>query len=104
MGTGAFREASVIRLTRLNGKCLAVNSDLIKFVENAPDTVITLVSGEKVVVRETIDDVISRMTEFRRCVLAGLSLVAGVGFNAVLSCNTADKNAGEELREDQSRG
>lgn len=94
----------MIRLTRLNGKCLAVNSDLIKFAENAPDTVITLVSGEKLVVRETIDDVISRMIEFRRCVLAGVSSSPGVDFNTVLSGITADKSAGEEPREEESRG
>jgi flagellar protein FlbD len=62
----------VIRLTRLNGNPIALNSDLIKFVENAPDTVITLVSGEKVIVRETSDDVIHRIVDFRRSVLAGL--------------------------------
>ena len=37
----------VIQLTRLNGNPIALNSDLIKFVENAPDTVITLINGEK---------------------------------------------------------
>ena len=43
----------VIQLTRLNGNPIALNSDLIKFVENAPDTVITLINGEKIIVRET---------------------------------------------------
>ena len=37
----------MIQLTRLNGNPIALNSDLIKFVETAPDTVITLISGEK---------------------------------------------------------
>jgi flagellar protein FlbD len=37
----------MIWLTRLNSHPLAVNSDLIKFVEQAPDTVLTLVNGEK---------------------------------------------------------
>ena len=43
----------MIQLTRLNNHPLVVNSDLIKFVEQAPDTVITLLSGEKIVVRES---------------------------------------------------
>ena len=56
----------MIRLTRLNNRTLVVNSDLIKFIENAPDTVITLVSGEKIVVLESADEVIARIVGFRR--------------------------------------
>jgi flagellar protein FlbD len=61
----------MIQLTRLNNSPLAINSDLIKFVEAAPDTVLTLVTGEKVVVRETAAEVIERVREFRRSVLCG---------------------------------
>ena len=64
----------MIRLTRLNGNPITLNSDLIKFVENAPDTVITLVSGEKMVVKETSEEVMQRVVEFRRLVLSGLKL------------------------------
>jgi flagellar protein FlbD len=60
----------MIQLTRLNGHSMAVNSDLIKFVEQAPDTVITLITGEKVVVKESTIDVMERILEFRRAVLA----------------------------------
>jgi len=56
----------MIRLTRLNNRSLVVNSDLIKFIENAPDTVITLASGEKIVVLETAEEVITRIVEYRR--------------------------------------
>jgi flagellar protein FlbD len=70
----------VIQLTRLNNQPLAVNSDLVKFVETAPDTVITLITGEKVVVRESTEEVIRRIVEFRRSVLAGLpSMGANLG-------------------------
>ena len=62
----------MIRLTRLNNQPLAVNSDLIKFVEQAPDTVITLVTGEKIVVHETADEVLALIVGFRRSVLRGL--------------------------------
>ena len=61
----------MIQLTRLNNHPLAVNSDLIKFVEQAPDTVITLLTGEKIVVRETAAEVLDRIVEFRRSVLSG---------------------------------
>lgn len=61
----------MIQLTRLNNSRLAINSDLIKFVEAAPDTVLTLVTGEKVVVREGVADVIERVCEFRRSIACG---------------------------------
>lgn len=62
----------MIRLTRLNNQPLMINSDLIKSVESAPDTVLTLVTGEKIVVLESADDVLERIIEFRRKILAGL--------------------------------
>jgi flagellar protein FlbD len=64
----------MIQLTRLNNHPLAVNSDLIKFVEQAPDTVITLVTGEKIVVRENAQEVLDRVLQFRRSVLQGIML------------------------------
>ena len=65
------RSSVVIQLTRLNNTRLALNCDLIKYVEEAPDTVITLLNGEKLVVRETTAEVIDRVCEFRRSVLRG---------------------------------
>jgi len=62
----------MIQLTRLNTSPLTVNSDLIKFVEQAPDTVITLITGEKIVVRESAQDVLAKVVEFRRQVLQGI--------------------------------
>lgn len=56
----------MIRLTRLNNRSLVVNSELIKFIENAPDTVITLVTGEKIVVLETAEEVMNRILQYRR--------------------------------------
>ena len=64
----------MIQLTRLNNHPLVVNSDLIKFVEQSPDTVITLLSGEKIVVRESAPDVLDRVVRFRRSVLQGITL------------------------------
>jgi flagellar protein FlbD len=64
----------MIQLTRLNNKPLTVNSDLIKFVEESPDTLVTLVTGEKIVVLEKVSEVLSRIIDFRRSVLQGLAL------------------------------
>ncbi len=63
----------MIQLTRLNSKALIVNADLIKFVEQSPDTTVTLVTGEKIVVLEKPVDVIARIVAFRRAVLEDLS-------------------------------
>ena len=62
----------MIRLTRINKSSLAINSDLIKFVESAPDTVITLSTGEKVVVTESLEQIIDQIVQFRRLILAGI--------------------------------
>src|SRR5574337_1066320 len=61
------REATtMIRLAHLNNQPLVVNSDLIKFIENTQDTVLILITGEKVVVLETIEEVLERVVSFRR--------------------------------------
>jgi flagellar protein FlbD len=60
----------MILLTRLNNRPLVVNSDMIKFIENTPDTVITLVTGEKIVVLETVAEVLDAILNFRRQVVA----------------------------------
>jgi flagellar protein FlbD len=62
----------MIRLTRLNNQDLILNSDLVKFVEHAPDTVISLITGEKFIVRESSDEVVQRIVDFRRSVLQGV--------------------------------
>jgi flagellar protein FlbD len=56
----------MIRLTRLNGGPLVLNSDLIEHIEVTPDTVITLTTGQIIRVRETAEEVIERIVEFRR--------------------------------------
>jgi len=64
----------MIVLTRLNNNPLVVNSDLIKLIEYAPDTVLTLVSGEKIVVRESGEEILARIVAFRQRVLSGLDI------------------------------
>ena len=55
----------MIKVKRLNGKEFVINSDLIEFVEETPDTVITLTTGRKVVVQEPIDDIIDKVIAFK---------------------------------------
>jgi flagellar protein FlbD len=55
----------MIQLSRLNGIPIVLNSDLIKTAESSPDTMITLISGEKLIVRESCEDITERVLEYR---------------------------------------
>jgi flagellar protein FlbD len=60
----------MIQLTRLNGIPIIMNSDLIKTAESSPDTMITLINGEKLIVRESCEDITERVLEYRARLLA----------------------------------
>ncbi len=59
----------MIRLNRLNGTELIVNSDLICYMEEAPDTVLTLVTGMKVIVSQPCEAVVGMVMAHRAEVL-----------------------------------
>ena len=56
----------MIKVTRLNSIPFVLNHALIKFVEAKPDTTITLVNDEKVIVQEPVDQLIDRVIEYER--------------------------------------
>ncbi len=56
----------MIKLTRRNGNPFVLNAELIKFVEEVPDTIITLRDGEKVLVKECADEVVALALEYCR--------------------------------------
>lgn len=56
----------MIRLTRLNEREFIVNAEMIEFVEAIPDTIISLASGKKLMVTESVDQVIERVIEYKR--------------------------------------
>jgi flagellar protein FlbD len=58
----------MIRVTRLNKKEFVVNAEMIQFLEETPDTVITLVNHEKIVVKESIDEIVKRVIEYARSI------------------------------------
>lgn len=63
----------MIEVTRLNGTPIVLNSDLIKTAEESPDTMITLISGEKIIVRETCSEVTERVLAYRGRLLAAVA-------------------------------
>ena len=82
----------MIRLTRINRNALAINADLIKFIETAPDTVITLSTGEKVVVTESVEQIIDLIVQFRQVILSGIPCpAAGVFASNFLALKPAHK-------------
>jgi flagellar protein FlbD len=56
----------MIQVTRINNAPLVLNSDLIEHIETTPDTIISLTNGQKFVVRESADEVIQKVVDFRR--------------------------------------
>ena len=58
----------MIRVTRLDGTGVLVNIDQITWIEFNPDTVIALANGEKILVRDTPDDIVGRVQEYKRSV------------------------------------
>jgi flagellar protein FlbD len=58
----------MIALTRLDGHRLMLNCDLIESLEATPDTLVTLTSGNKLVVRDTMEEVQSKIIAFKRSV------------------------------------
>lgn len=56
----------MIKVTRFNHTQLIVNADLIEFVENTPDTIITMLTGRKVLVLESADEIVHRVIAYRQ--------------------------------------
>ena len=90
----------MIELTRLNGRAMMLNSDLIKTAEASPDTMLTLINGEKLIVREEIEEVVERIMGYRARLLATVarqmpdlgSLARAVSLVSLDVANRADES------------
>jgi flagellar protein FlbD len=56
----------MISLRRLNNQAIMVNADLIESLEATPDTVVTLTSGNKLLVRDSMDEIQTKIIDFKR--------------------------------------
>jgi flagellar protein FlbD len=63
----------MIELTRLNGSPIVLNSDLIKTAEASPDTMLTLINGEKLIVRETCEEITQKVLAYRAYLLTAVA-------------------------------
>jgi flagellar protein FlbD len=88
----------MLALTRLNGHRFFVNGDLIKYSEAAPDTVLALVTGEKLVVTESPEEVMHAMLEYRAKVLRTAWPDAAAALSARIASDTETLPTSRERR------
>lgn len=63
----------MIEVTRLNGNRMIVNSDLIKIAEASPDTMLTLIQGEKLIIRESCEEIVEKVLVYRAQLLSAVA-------------------------------
>lgn len=56
----------MIILTKINNQDFAINSDLIETIEQTPDTIITMTTGNKYVVKQSQEEIIRRIIQYKR--------------------------------------
>lgn len=61
----------MIKVTRLNGQTMVINADMIEFVEEIPDTIVSLTTGKKIMVKENSEEIINKVTAYKRATLIG---------------------------------
>ncbi len=67
-----MRQWGMIELSRINGKPLLVNPDLIRFIESAPDTILIFTDGERLMVREAPGEIVKKIVVYRRSLVSDL--------------------------------
>jgi flagellar protein FlbD len=77
----------MIYLTRLNHSPIVLNCELIEHVETTPDTVISLTTGQKLMVLESAETIVERVVRYRRSIHSGLELES-------CGCGSAESPAG----------
>lgn len=63
---GAAREVNVIKLTHMNGQEFVVNAEMIQYIEATPDTIITLCTKERLIVKEDTEEIVRRVIDYGR--------------------------------------
>ena len=60
----------MLKLTRLNQRLVAINPDHVSWIDVSPDTTLCLIGGDKIIVRETLDELLDQLVAFRQRVRA----------------------------------
>ncbi len=56
----------MILLEKINGKKIVINAELIETIEETPDSVITFTNGKKILVKNSLEDIVRRVIEYKR--------------------------------------
>jgi flagellar protein FlbD len=88
----------MIEVTRLNGTPMIVNSDLIKIAESSPDTMLTLIHGEKLIVRESCEQIVDRILQYRARLLSAVAARTGpaADLHKVVAIASLNPEAGKD--------
>ena len=62
----------MVEVTRFNKEAIVVNADLIEMIEAAPDTVITMTTGKKLVVSESKEEIVDKVIKYKQRILSGI--------------------------------
>lgn len=73
-GPGKRGIGNMIELTKLNGKVFVLNADLIQAIESTPDTVITLTNETKYVVKESKEEIVNRVIDYKKLIYGSKDL------------------------------
>ena len=93
----------MVTLSRLNGSVVAINPDLITWIDVTPDTIVSLLGGDKIIVRESLEEVIEQIVAFRRTV--GPSYTGSKeGAVAYLDAHRAEAHSGRRRTPPPPRG
>ena len=88
----------MIEVTRLNGNPMLLNSYLVKTAEASPDTMVTLITGEKLIVKETCAEILERVLDYRAKLLSTVArrLPPGVNLERVVSLTSLQNPEGDD--------
>jgi flagellar protein FlbD len=64
----------MIEVKKLSDQIVILNSDLIETIEATPDTMIVLTNGRKIVVKDSVDEVLKKVIEYRRSIHEGIGI------------------------------
>ena len=63
----------MIELMKTNGSKIVINADLIEEIKETPDTVITLTNGKQLLVKDSSDEIVEKVIEYRQKIMMGIS-------------------------------
>ncbi|MFH1416303.1 MAG: flagellar FlbD family protein [Elusimicrobiota bacterium] len=69
----------MIPVTKMNGESIMLNADLIEMIEAHPDTIITLTSGNRLMVKENMDEMVEKVKEYKKEInIRALENISGI--------------------------